>query len=56
MLVLLMEQHNFVSVDSVVVWVQRTDSAEGERDLLFTDNLSRGSALTLLQTVLCSNG
>jgi len=55
MLVLLMEQHNFVSVDSVVVWIQRTDSAEGG-DLLLIDNLSRGSALTLLQTVLCSSG
>ena len=56
MLVLLMEQHNFVSVDSAIVWVQRIDSAEGEGDLLLIDNLSRGSALTLLQTVSCSSG
>jgi len=56
MLVLLMEQHNSVSVESVVVWVQRTDSAEGEGDISLIDNLSRGPALTLLQTVSCSSG
>jgi hypothetical protein len=55
MMLVLLEEHNFVSVDSIDVWVQRTDSAEGKGDILLIGNLSRGSALTLLQTVSCSN-